>query len=242
MMVMKKIIILGAGGLGKEIAWLIEEINENKKEWEILGFLDSHPSVKNMELLGYKVLGPFEDAFKFPDAFFVIAFGDPRLREKVVNIVAQYDVKWATLISPTVKVHRTNKLGIGVIISRYTDLTVECTIGNHVMLNIHVVLGHKVEIGDFSIVSPNTTINGAAIIGKSCSIGANVFVRDIVIGDYVTVGASSCVIKPVESDCVVAGIPADVIRKGAPIHSVTKILREERSKETEDYKKKENLI
>lgn len=222
---MKNIIILGAGGLGKEIAWLIEEINENKKEWNILGFLDSHPSVKNMELIGYKVLGGFEDAPKYPDAYFIIAFGDPRMREKVIRLVSEYTEKWATLISPTVRVHKSNKHGIGVVIGRNTDLTVECSIGNHVMLNIHVVLGHKVEIGDFSIISPNVTINGDAKIGKSCSIGANAFIRDVVIGDYVTVGASSCVIKPVESDCVIAGVPAIVIRKGAPVHSVTKTLR-----------------
>ena len=93
------------------------------------------------------------------------------------------------------------------------------------MLNIHVVLGHKVEIGDFSIISPNVTINGNAKIGKSTSIGSNAFVRDVIIGDYVTVGASSCVIKPVESDCVVAGVPASVIRKGAPVHRITRTLR-----------------
>lgn len=222
---MKKIIILGAGGLGKEIAWLIEEINESNQEWEILGYLDSHPSVINMELLGYKVLGPFEDAYKYVDAYFVVAFGDPRMRENTIQLVSKYNLKWATLISPTVRVHKSNRLGIGVVIGRYTDLTVECNIGNHVMLNIHVVLGHKVEIGDFSIISPNVTLNGAAKIGKACSIGANAFVRDVEIGDYVTVGASSCVIKPIESDCVVAGVPAVIIRKGAPVHSVTKTLR-----------------
>jgi serine O-acetyltransferase len=50
-------------------------------------------------------------------------------------------------------------------------------------------------------------------------------VRDVSVGDYVTIGASSCVVKPVESDCVVAGVPATIIRKGAPVHSVTKTLR-----------------
>lgn len=224
---MKSIIILGAGGLGLEIAWLIEEINEAKHEWKILGFLDSHPSVQGIKLLGYKVLGPFEDAYKYPDAYFIVAFGDPRMRENVIGLVASFNLKWATLISPTAKIHKSNKLGIGVVIGRNTDLTVECLIGNHVMLNIHAVLGHKVEIGDFSIISPNVTLNGSAKIGKSCSIGANAFVRDITIGDYVTVGASSCVIKPVDSNCVVAGVPATVIRRGAPIHSVTKTLRED---------------
>ena len=222
---MNDIIVLGAGGLGQEIMWLIEEINDHKKEWNILGYLDSHPSVQGMTLIGYPVLGPFEDASKYPEANFIVAFGDPRMREQVVELVSKFNVKWATLISPTVRIHNSNKIGIGVVFGRYTDLTVDCIIGNHVMLNIHVVLGHKVEIGDFSILSPNAMMNGGAKIGKSCSIGANAFVRDITVGDYVTVGACSCVVKPVESDCVVAGVPATVIRQGAPVHSLTKTLR-----------------
>lgn len=224
---MKDIIILGAGGLAQEIMWLIEEINDYKheKEWKILGYLDSHPSVKDLTLLDYKVLGAFEDAYKYPDAFFVVAFGDARMRESVVAIASNFNVKWANLISPTVRLHKSNVIGKGVVIGRHADLTVDCTLGDHTMLNIHVVLGHKVVLGDFSIISPNATINGGAKIGKACSIGANAFIRDVTLGDYVTVGASSCVVKSIDSDCVVAGVPAKIIRKGAPLHSVTKSLR-----------------
>ena len=96
------------------------------------------------------------------------------------------------------------------------------------MLNIHVVLGHDVTIGDYSIVSPNVTINGGAKLGNTCSVGANAFIRDITIGDFVTVGASSCVVKDVESNCVVAGVPANIIKRGKPMHSVTKTEREQK--------------
>ena len=218
---MKDLIILGAGGLGQEIAWLVEEINQSEKKWNLLGFLDSHPGVEGKSFHGYPVLGGFDAAQYFPNCYFVVAFGDPRLREQIVNVVSKYKVKWANLISPTVILHKSNKLGVGVVIGRLTDLTLDCELGDHTMLNIHVVLGHKVKIGDFSIVSPNVTINGGATIGRACSVGANAFVRDIVIGDYVTVGASSCVVKDVESNSVVGGVPAKLIRIGAPVNSVT---------------------
>ena len=224
---MENLIILGAGGLGQEIAWLVEEINQSQKIWNLLGFLDSHPDVQNKHLIGYPVLGPFDFAQKYTDCYFVVAFGDPRFREKIVQSVNIYNIKWANLISPTVLLHKSNKLGKGIVIGRYTDLTIDCDIEDHVMLNIHVVLGHKVKIGRYSIVSPNVTINGGASIGHSCSIGANAFVRDVIIGDYVTIGASSCVVKNVEDDSVVGGVPAKLIRKGPPIHSVTTILRAE---------------
>lgn len=222
---MEDLIILGAGGLGQEIAWLVEEINQSEKKWNLLGFLDSHPGVEGKSFHGYPVLGAFDTAKDFSNCYFVVAFGDPRLREQTVNAVNRYNVKWANLISPTVILHRSNKLGVGVVIGRLTDLTLDCELGDHTMLNIHVVLGHKVKIGDFSIISPNVTINGGATIGQACSVGANAFVRDIVIGDYVTVGASSCVVKDVESNSVIGGVPAKLIRKGAPVHSVTKTQR-----------------
>jgi sugar O-acyltransferase (sialic acid O-acetyltransferase NeuD family) len=218
---MEDLIILGAGGLGQEIAWLVEEINQNEKKWNFLGFLDSHPDVQEKILMGYPVLGPFDLAEKYKNCHFVVAFGDPRLREKTVQLVNKQNLKWANLISPTVRLHSSNKLGKGVVIGRNTDLTIDCELEDHVMLNIHVVLGHKVKIGKFSIISPNVTINGGASIGHACSVGANAFVRDIIVGDYVTIGASSCVVKNVEGDSVVAGVPAKLIRKGAPVHSVT---------------------
>ena len=222
---MKDIIILGAGGLAQEIVWLIDEINDFKKEWNIIGYLDSHPNVKDIEILGYPVLGKFEDYSEYNEAHFIIAFGDAQYREKVINIVDSNNTKWATLISPTVRLHKSNNIGKGVVIGRYSDLTIGCTIHSFVMLNIHVVLGHKVEVGEYSIISPNVTINGGAKIGKTCSIGANAFIRDIEIGDRVVVGASSCVLKSVGSDCVVAGVPAKILHSGKANNSVTTSLR-----------------
>ena len=219
---MKDIIILGAGGLGQEIAWLIEEINESDKRWNLLGYLENELSLQREQLIGYPVLGQDEQAKDYKDAYFVLGVGDPRLRRRIVERLKKYNLKWASLISPTVRVHPSNVIGEGVVIGRYTDLTVNCRIGNYVMLNIHVVLGHEVEVGDFSIIEPNVTINGEAKIGNTCLVGANAFVRDVVVGDHVTVGAGSVVVKNVEPDCVVAGVPARVIKKGSPKHTLTR--------------------
>lgn len=219
---MKDLVILGAGGLGQEIAWLAEEINERQREWNILGYLDHDLAVQGKEMLGYPVLGPDSDAQKYRHAFFALGVGDPRLRKRIVDSLGESECQWATLISPTARVHPSNHLGKGVVIGRYSDMTVNCRIGNFVMINIHVVLGHAVEVGDYSLIDPNVTINGEGRIGSLCLIGANAFVRDVHVGDGVTVGAGSVVVKPVEPDCVVAGVPAQVIRRGSPKHTLTK--------------------
>ena len=223
---MKEIIIVGSGALGQELAWLIEEINDYKHEWNLRGFLDDFAFKSKKEILGYPVLGKYEDYKKFPDSYYVIAFGDARLREKIVLNMDSDKLKWATLISPTVRVHKSNKIGKGVVIGRYADLTVSCDIHDFVMLNIHVVLGHEVTVGSYSIISPNVTVNGGGIIGKACQIGANAFVREVKVGDYCIVGASSCVLKDVEPESIVAGVPAKVIKAGCPNTSISRSERE----------------
>lgn len=227
---MKNIIIIGAGALGQEVLWLIEEINDANPTWNILGFLDDFAFEQEKEILGFKCIGKVEDAENYRDAHFVIAYGDPRFREEQYNKLESLSLKWASLISPTVRLHKSNVLGEGVIIGRNTDLTVNCVIRDFVYLNIHVVLGHEVEVGEFSIVSPNVTINGGGKIGRACQIGANSFIKDVQIGNYSTIGASSCVIKPVAEYCVMAGVPAKVLHQGTPNKSISRDARENAGK------------
>ncbi len=219
----KDLLILGSGGLAQEYAWLVEEINEAKKTFNLIGYLDDDCARLGQEYVGYPVLGTLEAIERFPSAFAIAGVGDPRFRKAVVEKLGAGHTRWASLVSPTCRLHKSHQIGVGVMIGRYTDLTVGCKIGNHVMLNIHCVLGHAVEIGDFSVVSPNVTINGEAVIGKVCYIGANAFVRNVRVGDGVTIGGGSAVVKDIEDNLVVAGVPAKVLHAGAPSHKLTRL-------------------
>lgn len=222
---MKDIVIVGSGALGQELCWLIEEINDLKPTWNILGFLDDFGFDNNSTFIGYRCIGKIEDAKKYSESYFTIAFGDPRFREDIYNKLKVNINKWATLISPSVRIHSSNKIGKGVVIGRNTDLTVNCIINDFSFLNIHVVLGHEVEIGEFTIISPNVTVNGGGKIERCCQIGANSFIKDVCIGEYSTIGASSCVVKNVESFSVMAGVPAKILKKGLPNKSISRDAR-----------------
>ena len=54
---MKNIVIIGAGDLGKEVVWLIEDINKVSPTYVILGFLDDDTDKIGDEFYGYRVLG-----------------------------------------------------------------------------------------------------------------------------------------------------------------------------------------
>lgn len=54
---MKKLYIIGAGGFGKEVAWLVERINEKSKIWNLAGFIDDNEKIHGDKEAGYTVLG-----------------------------------------------------------------------------------------------------------------------------------------------------------------------------------------
>jgi acetyltransferase-like isoleucine patch superfamily enzyme len=73
------------------------------------------------------------------------------------------------------------------------------------------------------VVSPNACVNGEATIGRLCYIGANAFVRNVVVHDGATIGAGSVVTKDVAENTVVVGAPARLLHEGKPSHVLTRI-------------------
>ena len=57
---MKKIVIVGAGGFGREVKMLIDQINFNKKQYEFIGFYDDNIE-KGTIINGFKVFGPISE-------------------------------------------------------------------------------------------------------------------------------------------------------------------------------------
>ncbi len=72
-----------------------------------------------------------------------------------------------------------------------------------------VQVGHNVIVGKNTLIMANTIICGGAIIGEKCWIAPNSVVKEkIRIGNRVTIGLGSVVIRNIEDDIIVAGVPA----------------------------------
>ena len=54
---LKNLVIIGAGGAGRETALIVEEINSVSKKWNLLGFIDDNKGLKGKYINGYKVIG-----------------------------------------------------------------------------------------------------------------------------------------------------------------------------------------
>ena len=211
---MKKIVIIGASGFATEVAWLIEEINNYKKEWEILGFIDDN--FKNLPkcINGYKVLGDISYINELSDdIFLIIGIGNGKIRENIVKKIQNR--KFATLIHPDIKISLTNKIEEGTIICSGSILTVNINIKKHCIINLDCTIGHSATLEEYVTVLPSTNISGNVNIKRCTTLGTGVkIIQGITIGENVMVGAGTIIIKNVEDNCTVVGNPGRVIKKG----------------------------
>lgn len=168
---MKNIVIIGAGGIGREVAWIIEEINEVKPTWNIVGFVDDNSEMWRKELNGHKVLGGINILDKLeskPEVIVAIANCGVK-KDIVARLNGKFD--FATVIYPTVRVSRFVEIGQGTIIYPGVILTVNTKIGNHVVISGNCGIGHDTVIGDFSSVLWGSCFSGFDVVGEECFVG-----------------------------------------------------------------------
>lgn len=168
---MKDILIIGAGGIGRETAWIIEEINEVKPTWNLLGYIDENSEMHGKELNGYKVLGGLEVLEKLEEKpYVVVAIANCSVKKSIVTKLGE-KYNFATIIYPTVKVSKFIQIGQGTIIYPGVTLTVNTKIGNHVLISGNCGIGHDTVIGDYSSVLWGSNFSGYDTVGESCFIG-----------------------------------------------------------------------
>ncbi len=212
---MKDLIILGASGFGREVAWLVERINKVSPAWNLLGFMDDNDSIQGSEINGYKVLGKSDDINKYSDTYFVCAVSASRTREKIINKMQEINphVKFGTVIDPSVEVSDLVTIGEGTIICAHTILTVNISIGNHVIINLDCTVGHDAILNDFVTLYPSVNVSGITNIGYCSELGTGMqIIQEKTVGEYSIVGAGAVVVKDIPAKCTAVGSPAKPIK------------------------------
>ena len=86
------IMVVGAGGFGREAVWTLERINAAAPTWRVLGFADDDPAKAHGSLEGYPLLGTVAQASRdYPGAHVLIAVGDNATREKIYRSLRGHD-------------------------------------------------------------------------------------------------------------------------------------------------------
>lgn len=209
---MKDIVIIGAGGFGREVLWLIQEINKAKEEWNICGFIDDSVPVDE-EVNGFKNLGKL-DWLKNKEINVVCAIGDPLVKKRILKQLLNANIHYPALIHPSVIMSESAIVGEGAIICAGSIITTNITIGDHVIINLDCTVGHDTIIGNYSTINPSVNVSGCVIIKDCVTVGTGVkIIQGVTIERNSIIGAGAVVTKNISRDVVAIGMPAKAIKR-----------------------------
>lgn len=207
---MKRLIIIGAGGFGREVLVWAQESAAFGREWEIGGFLDDRPdALASFGSSGFPMLGNTIDYQPRPSDVFVIAMGQVRLRRLMWERFCAKGADFTRVIHRSCTIGPRVQLGDGVILCPGVVLTCDLSIGNNTALNVMTAVGHDARIGDHCQLSSFCDITGFVEVGDGVFMGSRAsIIPGKRVGDDAVVGAGSVVIRNVPSRTTVFGNPA----------------------------------
>lgn len=209
----QRIVIYGAGGLGREVLQLIRDTDTDGVR-EILGFIDDGVEV-GVVRNDAVVLGGMEylDALSEPIGV-VFGLADPRAKERRYHALKQNPlISFPTVIHPRALIRAYTTIQEGVVIVADCHVSVNVHIGRCVLLDDSATIGHDVAIGDFSSILPQAAVSGNIDIGARCLLGVGCMLRQgISVGADAVVGMGSVVLRDVPPEAIVYGNPAKPAR------------------------------
>lgn len=214
---MKDIAIFGAGGFGREMACLINKINENVPQWNLIGFFDDNSGLKGKNISHYApCLGGMEELNAYDKELAItIPIGNPSVVKKVYSRITNTKVYFPNIIMPDFDMSDKNTflIGKGNIIQGGCVASCDVTLGDFNVLNGSVVFGHDAKVGNFNTFMPATRISGEVIIGDENFFGVgSIILQQIRVGNNVRLGAGSVLMTKPKDGQLYIGNPAKVFK------------------------------
>jgi sugar O-acyltransferase (sialic acid O-acetyltransferase NeuD family) len=207
------LVIYGASGFAREVAVWAERATSGPHRFRLVGFIDDVNPDRTVD--GRPVLGLAEMAAAH-DAVFVVAVGDPALRERLAGGAESAGLRVAPpLVHPSVECDPAHvTLGDGSVICGGCSLTTGIEAGRHVQINLHCTVGHDVRLEDYSTLAPGVHLSGKAVIGRGAYFGTGAvtvdgdYDRPLRVGEHAVIGAGAVVTRDVPASTTVVGVPA----------------------------------
>jgi len=192
--------LYGAGGHGKVIAEIAEDVNVR-----IDAFIDM--DISKRRLLDYEILHEIPNK----SIELIISIGNNTIRKKIVAHYKNFSFK--KLIHSRAFISKRVEIEEGTVVMAGATINSEVKIGKHCIINTNASIDHDCVLEDFTHISPNAALAGDVFVGQGSNIGMGASViQGITIGKWCTVGAGSVVIKDIPDGATVVGNPGKIIK------------------------------
>ena len=209
---MKQIAIYGAGGFGREVACLLNKINEVEPTWELIGFFDDGiEKGKRVSHFG-NVLGGINELNAWPTVLsLAITIGNPKVVQHIIANIKNPNIEFPNIIAPSVYFAdpETFKIGKGNIVQKHCSFSCDVTIGDFNVMDGADVFGHDDVVGSFNTFMPAMRISGEVTIGDGNFFGVgSIIVQQVKVGNNIRLGAASVLMRKPKDGCLYMGNPA----------------------------------
>lgn len=212
---LKNLIIIGVGGVGRETALIVEDINNISTQWNLLGFVDDNKDTHGKTINGYKVLGGLDYILNYKEEVYVVcAISNYKIKKTIINKIEELNtnVKFENIIHPSVYINNTVNIGMGCIVYQGSIITANIEIGNHVIISPKCGIGHDTIIKDYCTLLWNVNVSGNVILEEGVTMGsASTIIQGKKVEKESFIGAGAVVIKDIKEKSTVVGVPARYI-------------------------------
>jgi sugar O-acyltransferase (sialic acid O-acetyltransferase NeuD family) len=209
---MRDLLLVGAGGFGREAAEAVRAANAHRPAWRLLGFLDDDPRTHGRLVGGVPVLGPAEAVHDHATALVILCTGHPgnyASRRLMAERLELDDERYAALVHPSATVGASSRVGAGSVLLAHVDVTADAAIGRHVAVMPQVVVTHDGRIDDFATLASGVRLGGGCHVETGAYVGSGACVREgLTIGARAMIGMGSVVTRDVAADRLWFGAPA----------------------------------
>jgi sugar O-acyltransferase (sialic acid O-acetyltransferase NeuD family) len=209
---MKNLIIIGARGYGREVYNLALQCEGYQKEYQVKGFLDDKADALT-DFENYpKIIGTVEDYVIQENDIFCCALGSVQWKKHYIELIESKGGRFVNLIHPTVIIDSNVKLGTGLIVFMYSNISNDCTLNDFVTIQGFVAIGHDTKIGKWCHINAYSFTGGYATLEDEVTLNTRATVLpSVIVRKGATVGAASLVIRNVKENTTVFGVPAKKI-------------------------------
>lgn len=201
------LIILGSGGFARELYFHIKDIYPVQ-----IIFLDTYSSDDKFILDGQ--IFCIYRTWNIPKEYreFIIGVGNPSYKVKLASEAIERNLTpCLPLIHPSCTVQDA-KIGRGTIVAPGCRMTTNVSVGDHVILNLNVTIGHDTRIEDFCTINPGVQISGNVIVEEQSLLGTGCIIREkIRIGAKCIIGAQAAIVSDSISSSTYVGVPGKKI-------------------------------